>query len=226
MHIAIDAMGGEGGVNLTVPAALQALQMFPELLLTLVGNEDQIGPLLPRNPQFQTLRLSILHTPDVISETDKPGNVIRNGKNSSMYMAAGLLRRGEAQAMVSAGNTGALIMIGRHLIKTITGIKKPAIVASIPAVMGSILAKSLTASEARVGLLNIGVENHKGTDEVRRAAKILSECSAVNFIGFIEANELFEGVAHVVVCDGFIGNVTIKSSAGVANVVNKLLAEQ
>jgi glycerol-3-phosphate acyltransferase PlsX len=168
-----------------------------------------------------------------------------------MYMAAGLLRRGEAQAMVSAGNTGALIMIGRHLIKTITGIQKPAIVASIPgtsrqsylldvganldctaeqlfqfAVMGSILAKSLTASEARVGLLNIGVENHKGTDEVRRAAKILSECSAVNFIGFIEANELFEGVADVVVCDGFIGNVTIKSSAGVANVVNKLLAEQ
>ena len=251
MHIAIDAMGGEGGVNLTVPAALQALQMFPELLLTLVGNEDQIGPLLPRNPQFQTLRLSILNTPDVISETDKPGNVIRNGKNSSMYMAAGLLRRGEAQAMVSAGNTGALIMIGRHLIKTITGIQKPAIVASIPgtsrqsylldvganldctaeqlfqfAVMGSILAKSLTASEARVGLLNIGVENHKGTDEVRRAAKILSECSAVNFIGFIEANELFEGVADVVVCDGFIGNVTIKSSAGVANVVHKLLAEQ
>ena len=251
MHIAIDAMGGEGGVNLTVPAALQALQMFPELLLTLVGNEDQIGPLLPRNPQFQTLRLSILNTPDVISETDKPGNVIRNGKNSSMYMAAGLLRRGEAQAMVSAGNTGALIMIGRHLIKTITGIQKPAIVATIPgtsrqsylldvganldctaeqlfqfAVMGSILAKSLTASEARVGLLNIGVENHKGTDEVRRAAKILSECSAVNFIGFIEGNELFEGVADVVVCDGFIGNVTIKSSAGVANVVNKLLAEQ
>ena len=251
MHIAIDAMGGEGGVNLTVPAALQALQMFPELLLTLVGNEDQIGPLLPRNPQFQTLRLSILNTRDVISETDKPRNVIRNGKNSSMYMAAGLLRRGEAQAMVSAGNTGALIMIGRHLIKTITGIQKPAIVATIPgtsrqsylldvganldctaeqlfqfAVMGSILAKSLTASEARVGLLNIGVENHKGTDEVRRAAKILSECSAVNFIGFIEANELFEGVADVVVCDGFIGNVTIKSSAGVANVVHKLLAEQ
>ena len=95
MHIAIDAMGGEGGVNLTVPAALQALQMFPELLLTLVGNEDQIGPLLPRNPQFQTLRLSILNTPDVISENDKPGNVIRNGKNSSMYLAAGLLRRGE-----------------------------------------------------------------------------------------------------------------------------------
>jgi len=244
-------MGGEGGVNLTVPAALQALQMFPELLLTLVGNEDQIGPLLPRNPQFQTLRLSILNTRDVISETDKPRNVIRNGKNSSMYMAAGLLRRGEAQAMVSAGNTGALIMIGRHLIKTITGIQKPAIVATIPgtsrqsylldvganldctaeqlfqfAVMGSILAKSLTASEARVGLLNIGVENHKGTDEVRRAAKILSECSAVNFIGFIEANELFEGVADVVVCDGFIGNVTIKSSAGVANVVHKLLAEQ
>jgi len=124
MHIAIDAMGGEGGVSLTVPAALQALQTFPELLLTLVGNEDQIGPLLPRNPQFQTLRLSILNTPDVISETDKPGNVIRNGKNSSMYLAAGLLRRGEVQAMVSAGNTGALIMIGRHLIKIITGIQK------------------------------------------------------------------------------------------------------
>jgi len=251
MHIAIDTMGGEGGVNLTVPAALQALEKFPELLLTLVGDENQIGPLLPRQSLTSRYRLSVLNTPDAISDGQKPGNVLRSGKNSSMYLAVELLKKGKVQAMVSAGNTGALLMIGRHLVKTISGIEKPAIVATIPgapqqsylldvganlectadqlfqfAVMGSLLAETLINSKARVGLLNIGAETHKGRDEVRRAAEMLNNFAAVNYIGFIEPDNLFEGIADVVVCDGFIGNVTIKSSAGVANVVKRFLEKQ
>jgi glycerol-3-phosphate acyltransferase PlsX len=168
-----------------------------------------------------------------------------------MYKAVQLLQGGRVEAMVSAGNTGALLMIGRHLLKTISGIQKPAIVASIPgatrqcflldvganpqvdaqqlfefAVMGSVLAESLQGEIAKVGLLNIGSEQFKGTEEVRDASVLMDRCQAFDYVGFIEANELFEGRADVVVCDGFVGNVTIKTSAGVANVVKKLLSSQ
>ena len=242
-------MGGEGGIGLTVPASIQALDNFPDLSLTLVGDENQIASLLPAGKTSLEGRLHVLHAPEVISDEDKPGNVLRSGKQSSMYLAAELVNSKEVEAMVSAGNTGALLMIGRHLLKTITGIQKPAIVATIPgatrqaylldvganldcsaqqlfefAVMGSVLAESLDSAPASVGLLNIGAEHHKGTDEVRQAAEKLAQCKDINFVGFVEANELFEGKVDVVVCDGYVGNVTIKSSAGVANVVKKLLS--
>ncbi len=242
-------MGGDGGVELTIPAAAQALEKFSDIVLTLVGNEDQIKSLLPQN-LATTDRVQIVHAPDVITDEDKPGNVLRSGKASSMYVAAELAKDEKVQAMVSAGNTGALLMIGRHLLKTIPGIHKPAIVATIPgasrqaflldvganpdcsaqqlfefAVMGSVLAESLDASSARVGLLNIGAEQFKGTDIVRQTSEKLEQCEEIDYVGFVEANELFEGKADVVVCDGYVGNVTIKSSAGVANVVKKLLAE-
>ena len=251
MRIAIDAMGGEGGVELTIPAALQILGKNPELFLTLVGDKALIGPLLQGTNPRVLERLSVTHTAEQISDEAKPGNALRSAQESSMFVAVELVKRGEVQAMVSAGNTGALLMIGRHLLKTIPGIQKPAIVATIPgatrqsylldvganpqcsaqqlfefAVMGSVLAESLNGTEARVGLLNIGAEHHKGTEEVREAAHLLEDCVALNYSGFIEANDLYEGVADVVVCDGFVGNVTIKSSAGVANVINKLLTNQ
>jgi phosphate acyltransferase len=248
-RIALDAMGGEGGVALTVPAAIQALDNFPDLSLTLVGDENQIGGFLPADKKALEGRLQVLHAPDVIGDEDKPSNVLRSGKQSSMFMATELVKSEAVDAMVSAGNTGALLMIGRHLLKTITGIQKPAIVATIPGatrqaylldvganldctaqqlfefgVMGSVLAESLDPAPASVGLLNIGSENHKGTEKVRQAAEKLGQCKDLNFIGFVEANELFEGKADVVVCDGYVGNVTIKSSAGVANVVKNLLS--
>jgi len=196
-------------------------------------------------------RITIEHTLDVISDEDKPSHVLRSGKSSSMYMAVQMLQEGRVEAMVSAGNTGALLMIGRHLLKTINGIQKPAIVASIPgatrqcflldvganpecdaqqlfefAVMGSVLAESLQGEPAKVGLLNIGSEQFKGPDQVREASRLMEGCPAIDYVGFIEANEFFEGKADVVVCDGFVGNVTIKTSAGVANVVKKLLSSQ
>lgn len=251
-HIAVDAMGGEGGALLTVPAALRALQSSNDLHLTLVGDRQQIEPLLASARSAEAgARVEVLHTDSVVSDEDLPRNVLRSGRDSSMFSAVELVQRGEVQAMVSAGNTGALLMIGRHLLKTIEGIHKPAIVATIPgttqqtylldvganpevdaqhlfefAVMGSVLASSLTGKGAKVGLLNIGAEHFKGTDEVRKAAEMLERCKDLDFIGFVEANALFEGSADVVVCDGFVGNVTIKTSAGVANVLRKFLAEE
>lgn len=251
-HIAIDAMGGEGGTGVTVPAALRALQTTPDLVLTLVGDQQQIDPLLA-SCAVQNLdqRLTVLHTEEQIADADLPQNVLRSGRDSSMFRAAELVQGKQVQAMVSAGNSGALLMIGRHLLKTIDGIHKPAMVATIPgatrqsylldvganpeveaqhlfefAVMGSVLAESLSGESARVALLNIGSEQFKGTDEVREAARLLEACPALNYIGFVEANALFEGVADVVVCDGFVGNVTIKTSAGVANVLKKFLEEE
>ncbi len=243
-------MGGEGGVDVTVPAALQALSEDPDLSLSLIGNQQQIQPMLQAKPEVAS-RCSIVHAKTLIQDKDEPRNVLRAGRDSSMYQAVELVEQGAVQAAVSAGNTGALLMVGRHLLKTIPGIQKPAIVATIPgatrqtylldvganpettaqqlfefAVMGSVLAESLSGTPARVGLLNIGAEQYKGTQAVRETAARLEHCQSLHYIGFVEANALFEGVVDVVVCDGFVGNVTIKSSAGVANVVKRLLNEQ
>jgi glycerol-3-phosphate acyltransferase PlsX len=248
MRIAIDAMGGEGGAALNVPASIAALEAIDNLALVIVGQKTLIQPHLQGINSGILDRIEVLHTDVAIGDDEKPAQVIRGDRRSSMYLAVELVEQGSVQAMVSAGNTGALLMAGRHLLKTIPGIQKPAIVATLPglskptylldvganpdcdqqqlfefAVMGSVLAESLSGSSAKVGLLNIGSERHKGTGEVQGAAKMLSECDAIDYIGFIEANELFRGKADVVVCDGFVGNVTIKSSAGVANVVNDLL---
>lgn len=250
-RIAVDAMGGEGGVETTVPASLQALQNNPDLRITLVGDEQRLQPCLHSAPVEVRRRLSVLHSSQAISDLDNPTNILRSGRESSLFIATELVNEGEVQAMVSAGNTGAMLMAGRHVLKTIAGIQKPAIVATIPgarqqcylldvganpqcsaqqlfefAVMGSVLAESLGSTKATVGLLNIGEEQYKGTAEVRTAADMLEACEELNYIGFVEANALFAGAADVVVCDGFVGNVTIKSSAGVANVINDLLAAQ
>lgn len=244
-------MGGDGGVAVTLPAAAQVLQENPELMLYLVGDTNRMESFLPLFSPAVRARIEIVHTPDCVGDEDKPANVLRTGKQTSMYRAVELVKDGAAQAMVSAGNTGALLMFGRHLLKTLPGIQKPAIVATIPgaarlsylldvganpecdgqqlfefAVMGSVLAESLTGERPRVGLLNIGSEQHKGTDEVQQAAALLEACAAIDYIGFIEANALFAGIADVVVCDGFVGNVTIKTGAGVAQVVRSLVQEQ
>ena len=244
-------MGGDGGVKVTLPAVLHVLESNSDLSVTLVGDKSQIEPYLDLISASLADRISINHTVDVISDEDKPAYVVRSGKTSSMYKAVQLLQDGRVEAMVSAGNTGALLMIGRHLLKTISGIQKPAIVASIHsvtrqcflldvganpivdaqqlfefAVMGSVLAESLQGEIAKVGLLNIGFEQFKGTEEVRDAATLMDRFPAFDYVGLIEANEVFEGRADVVVCDGFVGNVTIKTSAGVANVVKKLLSSQ
>lgn len=238
-------------MSVTLPAAAQALQANPDLHLYLVGNEHQMERFLPLFSETDRNRLHIVHAESVVTDEDKPGNVLRSAKQSSMFQAVELVKSGEAHAMVSAGNTGALLMIGRHLLKTVSGIQKPALVATIPgatrqsflldvganpecdgnqlfefALMGAVLAESILGELPRVGLLNIGSEHYKGTNEVQAAAALLGNCPAINYIGFVEANALFKGQADVVVCDGFVGNVTIKCSAGVANVVKGIVAQQ
>lgn len=249
MHIAIDAMGGEGGAQLTVPASIAALETLSNVALVLVGDRKVIEPQLKKLDASILERIEIVHTDHVVSDEEKPSQVIRRNRRSSMFLATELVQQGSVQAMVSAGNTGALLMAGRHLLKTIPGIQKPAIVATLPgltkptylldvganpvcdqqqlfefAVMGSVLAESLSGKPAKVGLLNIGSEQHKGTNAVQETAAMLSACPDIDYGGFVEANELFRGALDVVVCDGFVGNVTIKSSAGVANVVNDVLS--
>jgi glycerol-3-phosphate acyltransferase PlsX len=235
----------------TVPAALAALKVRPFLRLTLIGDERQIKPLLSSVPAFIFDRIDIVHTDVAISSQDRPDSVLRGNRDSSMFLAIDQIRQGLADACVSAGNTGALLMAGRHLLKTIPGIDKPAIMATLPAtrsggysylldvganvsnnaaelyqfaLMGAVLASSLSdRPRARVALLNIGEEAHKGTREIRAAARLLADCPDVNYIGFIEGNQLFDGVADVIVCDGFTGNITIKASAGAVKVIQRLI---
>ncbi len=241
-------MGGDGGVEMTLPACVEALRQDPDLGLMLIGNERCMQDGLKHVPEALLARISIIHTKDAVFDDDKPAQVLRKGRQSSMFKAIELVKDGKAQAMVSAGNTGALLLTGRHLLKTLPGIRKPAIVATLPgtsrqtflldvganpecdgpqlfefAVMGMVLAEALEGQPVSVGLLNIGAELHKGTAAVQEAAALMMDSPALDYAGFIEANELFEGAADVVVCDGFVGNVIIKSSAGVANVVKKLL---
>lgn len=236
---------------MTVPAAVHAQARFSDLELVLVGDRERIEPLLSKLPDANRKKLRILHTDMAVTDEDRPESVLRTGRESSMFLAADMVKSGDAQAMVSAGNSGALLMIGRHLLKTIPGIHKPAMVATIPgisrqgflldvganpecdarhlfefAVMGSVLAESLNQAPARVGLLNIGAENYKGTDAVRETAEKLENCPAIDYVGFVEANELYQGLADVVVCDGFVGNVTIKASEGVANLFRNVLHQK
>ena len=235
-------------MEMTLPACVEALRQNPDLNLLLIGDQQQMQAVLNVPSALQT-RLCIMHTEDAVFDHEKPAHVLRNGRQSSMFQATEQVRNGTAQAMVSAGNTGSLVMTGRHLLKTLPGIRKPAIVATLPgtsrqtllldvganpqcdgaqlfefAVMGSVLAEALNGESVSVGLLNIGAEQHKGTVEVQHAARLMEASPELNYVGFIEANGLFEGAADVVVCDGFVGNVTIKTSAGIANVVNKLLS--
>lgn len=247
-------MGGDFGPSVAIPAALKSLYLHPELSLVAVGDEAEIEQHLRGLPQDIRQRLEVFHTLIRMENSSKPETVLRKFKDSSMYLAVNMVKDGSVHACVSAGNTGALLLTGRHLLKTIPGITKPAIIASIPApisgrrcyildvganintnaeqllefaVMGSVLASSLNGIESpRIGLLNIGSEEHKGTEQIRLAARLLENTTALNYIGFVEGNEIFNGRVDVVVCDGFAGNITIKTSAGVVKVMEDLLKER
>jgi len=251
MRIAIDAMGGDHGVDVTVPAALAVLKQYPELSLTLVGQEAAIKAALRKNKAENCSRLSIHHANDVVEMDELPSHALRNKKDSSMRVAINLVKEGVAQACVSAGNTGALMATSRFVLKVVPGIDRPAIVYAMPginydtganatvhmldlganvdcdaehlfqfAIMGSVLAAATTGkSRPRVALLNIGEEEMKGLDNIKQASKMLSNCPAVNYIGFVEGNDIFRDKADVIVCDGFIGNIALKTSEGVAQFI-------
>ena len=240
--IALDAMGGDHGPSVVVPAALKALSKHPVLHVVLVGDQSVLSNALLQANAAPDPRLTIHHASQEVGMDEAPAVALRSKKDSSMRVAINLVKSGEVAACVSAGNTGALMAIARFVLKTLPGIDRPAIVSAIPtmrhpvylldlganvechadhlfqfAVMGSVLCNAIEKSTApKVGLLNIGSEAIKGSEPVKRAAQILSQCEQVNYIGFVEGDDIFEGTADVIVCDGFVGNITLKASEGLA----------
>ena len=242
--LAIDVMSGDHGPEEAVPAALQVLQDSPQLKLILVGQESAIIRCLP--DQFDLKRFEIVHAEHIVGMADKPSSVLRRKQQSSMAVALKLVREGRASGVVSAGNTGALMILARSILGMLPDIERPAIIKLIPnaigrgtyildlganvdcraehllqfAIMGSVLVQALDQRvEPRVALLNIGSEDMKGNEQVRLASRLLQECDLLNYIGYLEGNELFADQADVIVCDGFVGNVALKASEGIAKLV-------
>jgi phosphate acyltransferase len=249
--IALDAMGGDHGPDVVVPAALTVLQRDARVCLTLVGDQDTLREALIRHRGEESDRLRIVHASQQVGMDEPPSQALRLKKNSSMRIAINLVKDGDADAAVSAGNTGALMATARYVLKTLPGIDRPAIINTIPsangytrmldlganvdcsaehlfqfAVMGSVLAEVIDGiGRPRVGLLNIGAEEIKGNDQVKQAAQLLLK-SDLNYIGYVEGDAIFKGVADVVVCDGFVGNVALKTSEGVASLIGQYLREE
>lgn len=242
LTLALDVMGGDFGPSVIVPAALQALNASSQLTLLLVGCPDVIMPLLVRADRQQRARLQVIPAQSVITSDMPPAKAIRCSRGSSMRVALELVKEGRAQACVSAGNTGALMGLAKLLLKPIAGIERPALVTLLPhqrqgktvvldlganvdcdstmlvqfAIMGSVLAEEIVGiKDPRVALLNIGKEEIKGPGCIRDAAAVLEALPSFNYIGYLEADELLTGKADVLVCDGFTGNVTLKTMEGV-----------
>jgi phosphate acyltransferase len=250
-RIAIDAMGGDHGPGVTVPAALRALSVHPELSLLVVGDEARLAPLLERAAPALRPRLELVSASQVVEMHEKPSAALRGKRDSSLRKAVDLVKEGAAQACVSAGNTGALMAIGRFVLKTLPGIDRPAICAALPgvqrsthildlganvdstsaelfrfAVMGAVLAEAVDNRERpSVALLNVGEEEIKGNDRVKQTA-VLLEQSPLNYVGFVEGDDIFGGKVDVIVCDGFVGNVALKASEGVARMLTAMAREE
>lgn len=243
--IAIDAMSGDRGPAIAVSAALDAVRENEALSIILVGQQSELeASLLEPHP-----RVRIVEAVDVVRMNERPSHALRHKQHSSMAVALRLVRDGEAQGCVSAGNTGALMAFGRSLLRMYPGIERPAIVKLIPslrgrchvldlganvdasaenlyqyALMGSLMASAVNnLQEPRVALLNVGEEEIKGNEQVRLASHMLAQAESLNYIGYVEGSDLFRDVADVVVCDGFVGNIALKTGEGVASMLMELL---
>lgn len=244
-------MGGDHGPTVTVAAAAQALDRFPELELILVGDEARVMPVLKQSGLDRNTRVVFAHAPQVVEMQERPSAALRGKRESSMRRAIDMVKSGEAIACVSAGNTGALMAIARFVLKTLPGVDRPAICATMPgiknpthmldlganvdstsaelfrfAAMGAVLAEAVdNRANPSVALLNIGEEEIKGNDRVKQTA-VLLENSSLNYVGFVEGNDIFGSKVDVIVCDGFVGNVALKSSEGVARMLAAIAAEE
>lgn len=246
--IAIDAMGGDNGPSIVIEALKARLQHTSDLPVTfiLVGQRHVLQPLLEQHQLQDHPQLKLLHAEQVVEMADKPGQALRSKPNSSMNLALELVANGEADAVVSGGNTGALMAKAYFRLKTLPGVLRPALMAALPnqqggrsyildlganpscdsetlfqfGVMGSVAVQSLdNTTTPRVALLNMGEEEIKGNDVVKNAASRLSLSEHVNYTGFVEGNHLFSGKADVIVCDGFVGNIALKSCEGLATLI-------
>ena len=243
--IALDAMGGDFGPKVIVPAAINALKKHEDLNLILVGDRVKIEFEFKQGSYKQSERLTIHHAAQVVEMNEPPAQALRNKKDSSMRVAINLVKDNQAQACVSAGNTGALMATARYVLHTLAGIDRPAIITTLPslnghthmldlganvdckaenlfqfAVMGSVLASAVDDIKSpRVGLLNVGSEAIKGNDQVKEA-NVLLQNSTLNYIGYVEGDDIFCGEVDVIACDGFVGNVSLKTSEGVAKLIS------
>jgi len=249
--IALDAMGGDVGPDVVLPAAAQVVNSREDVHLILVGDKDRIEACARQHNISFGQRLEIRHASEVVEMHDEPGLAIRKKKDSSMRVAINLVQDGIAQAVVSAGNTGALMGTAKFVLKTLPGIDRPAISTTIPsvtghthmldlganvdcsaehlfqfAIMGSVLAEAIdNVDRPRVGLLNIGKEAMKGNALTKQADALLQN-APINYIGFVEGDDIYNGRVDVVVCDGFVGNTSLKTSEGVAKMITHFMREE
>jgi len=249
--VALDAMGGDRGVSVTVPAALSALDDNPDLSLILVGPRDILAAELKRARGAESDRLHVQHATEVVAMDEPPADALRKKKDSSLRVAIDLVKNATAAAAVSAGNTGALMATARFVLKTLPGIDRPAICTTLPttrghvhmldlganvdctpeqlvqfAIMGSILVSAVEGKpNPRVGLLNIGSEDIKGNDTVKRTAELL-RAAPVNYDGYVEGDAIYTGDMDVIVCDGFVGNVALKTSEGLAHMIAHFMRQE
>ncbi len=256
--IALDAMGGDYGPEVVIPAAAHVLKKNKNVHIILVGDEslllaqaEKLSISLNTGRDYDKNVISIQHASEVVEMHEEPAIAVRKKKDSSMRVAINLVKQGVAQAAVSAGNTGALMATAKFVLKTLPGIDRPAICTTIPsvnghthmldlganvdcsadnllqfAVMGSVLAEAVdNTKEPRVGLLNIGSEDSKGNAQVKEA-NIHLKTAPINYIGFVEGDDIYLGDVDVVVCDGFIGNVSLKTSEGVAKMISFFMKQE
>jgi glycerol-3-phosphate acyltransferase PlsX len=244
-------MGGDHGPRVTIPAALDLLKLDSKVKIILVGLTDAIEAELSANKAQVGSRLSIHHASELVLMDESPQSALKNKKDSSMRVAINLVKSGDASACVSAGNTGALMATARFVLKTLPGIDRPAIAGILPnkhgitymmdlganadctpehllqfAIMGSVLVSCVEQkAHPTVGLLNIGSEDIKGNDVVKRTSELLKE-SHLNFYGNVEGDDIYKGTTDLVVCDGFVGNVALKTSEGLAHLMGGFLKEE
>ncbi len=251
VRIAIDCMGGDHGLDVTVPAAFGFMRAEPDAALLLVGRGAEIEARLAAAGELRS-RIEVVHAEEIVAMDEPPAQALRGKRNSSMRVAVNMVKDGRADACVSAGNTGALMAISRFVLKTLDGIDRPAIATVIPnqrggvttmldlganvdctpehlfqfALLGAALVAAVEEKERpSIGLLNIGEEVIKGNEVVKQAAELL-RASALNFYGNVEGNDIFKGTTDVVVCDGFVGNVALKTSEGLAQMLGGFIREE
>jgi glycerol-3-phosphate acyltransferase PlsX len=251
VRVAVDCMGGDHGVGVTVAAALACIRHDRAASCLLVGRQDAIEREVARLGATGDPRLSVKHAAEVVEMDEALATALRAKKDSSMRVAVELVRDGTAQACVSAGNTGALMAISRFVLKTLPGVDRPAIAGILPtlkghtyvldlganvdctpehlvqfAIMGTELVSSLEGGKRpTVGLLNVGAEDIKGNEQVKRAAELMRS-SGLRFHGYVEGDDIYKGTTDVVVCDGFVGNIALKSSEGLAKMMATYLREE
>jgi len=245
-------MGSDLGPHVLIRASFQSLLKDADLHLILVGKQADIQHISTEFPQIPSTKYRIVHTDEFITMDERPTSALKKKLNSSMSIALSLVAAGEVEGCVSAGNTGALMVLSKYWLKMYPGIDRPAISTVLPgekgftrvldlganvdcdsetlfnfAVMGSVMSQAIDGiDKPKVGLLNIGVEDIKGNDKVKQAARLLDNSDLINYCGFVEGDQIYRGNIDVIVCDGFVGNAVLKASEGITHYFGLLIKEK